>query len=264
MNSIKKNPIGFFDSGLGGTSIWKEVVQLLPYENTIYLADSKNGPYGEKSPEKILEFSIKNTELLLNKNTKIIIVACNTATTNAISILRERYDIPFIGIEPAIKPAELVTKTKKIGLLATKGTLDSELFEKTFSTIDRSIKVIEQVGEGLVHLIEDGKTNSKEMHQLLYKYLNPMMKENIDALVLGCSHYPYLMPQIKKILGNSVQIIDSGSAVAKQTKRVLNSHKILQTSVKKKIIHQFYSNKNIETLTNLLNRTEVEIMEIDF
>lgn len=264
MNSIKENPIGFFDSGVGGTSIWKEVVQLLPYENTIYLADSKNGPYGEKSPEKILEFSIKNTEFLLNKNTKIIIVACNTATTNAISILRERYDIPFIGIEPAIKPAELVTKTKKIGLLATKGTLDSELFEKTFSTIDRSIKVIEQVGEGLVHLIEDGKTNSKEMHQLLCKYLNPMMKENIDALVLGCSHYPYLMPQIKKILGNSVQIIDSGSAVAKQTKRVLNSHKILQNSVKKKIIHQFYSNKNIQTLTNLLNRTEVEIMEIDF
>jgi len=131
MNSIKENPIGFFDSGVGGTSIWKEVVQLLPYENTIYLADSKNGPYGEKSPEKILEFSIKNTEFLLNKNTKIIIVACNTATTNAISILRERYDIPFIGIEPAIKPAELVTKTKKIGLLATKGTLDSELFEKT-------------------------------------------------------------------------------------------------------------------------------------
>lgn len=264
MNSIKENPIGFFDSGVGGTSIWKEVVQLLPYENTIYLADSKNGPYGEKSPEKILEFSIKNTEFLLNKNTKIIIVACNTATTNAISILRERYDIPFIGIEPAIKPAELVTKTKKIGLLATKGTLDSELFEKTYSTIDRSIKVIEQVGEGLVHLIEDGKTNSKEMHQLLCKYLNPMMKENIDALVLGCSHYPYLMPQIKKILGNSVQIIDSGSAVAKQTKRVLNSHKILQNNVKKKIVHQFYSNKNIETLTNLLNRTEVEIMEIDF
>jgi glutamate racemase len=126
-----KNPIGLFDSGVGGTSIWKEVHALLPNESTIYLADSKNAPYGQKSQDEIIALSIKNTELLLNNNCKIIIVACNTATTNAIKVLRATYDIPFIGIEPAIKPAALHTKTQKIGILATQGTLNSALFHQT-------------------------------------------------------------------------------------------------------------------------------------
>ena len=131
MNSTSNNPIGIFDSGIGGTSIWKEIHKLLPNDDTIYLADSKNAPYGQKSEEKILELSIKNTELLLNKNCKTIVVACNTATTNAIKYLRKNYKVPFIGIEPAIKPASINTKTKNIGILATKGTLNSNLFTTT-------------------------------------------------------------------------------------------------------------------------------------
>tara|TARA_R110001632_G_scaffold114733_1_gene226120 strand:- start:1424 stop:2218 length:795 start_codon:yes stop_codon:yes gene_type:complete len=264
MISSQDNPIGFFDSGVGGTSIWKEVHQLLPNENTIYLADSKNAPYGQKSKEKIIDFSIRNTEFLLHKNAKIIVVACNTATTNAISILRKKYDIPFIGIEPAIKPAGLVTKTKKIGLLATKGTLSSELFEKTAGTIDRSIKIIEQVGEGLVDLIEKGAIDSKSMNDLLLKYLKPMMEENIDALVLGCTHYPYLIPQIKKILGNTIQVIDSGLAVAKQTKNVLENLNLLQLNNNTKTTHHFYNNKNGEVLSKLLNNKDLKIIEKDF
>tara|TARA_R110000787_G_scaffold70646_9_gene157067 strand:+ start:2448 stop:3242 length:795 start_codon:yes stop_codon:yes gene_type:complete len=264
MISSQDNPIGFFDSGVGGTSIWKEVHQLLPNENTIYLADSKNAPYGQKSKEKIIDFSIRNTEFLLHKNAKIIVVACNTATTNAISVLRNKYDIPFIGIEPAIKPAGLVTKTKKIGLLATKGTLSSELFEKTAGTIDRSIKIIEQVGEGLVDLIEQGAIDSKSMNNLLLKYLKPMMEENIDALVLGCTHYPYLIPQIKKILGNTIQIIDSGLAVAKQTNNILENLNLLQLNSNTKTTHQFYSNKNGEVLSKLLNNKDLKIIEKDF
>ena len=126
---MKKYPIGIFDSGIGGTSIFKEVHTLLPNENIIYLADSKNAPYGNKSEEEILKLSIKNTELLINKGCKLIIVACNTATTNAINFLRENYNIPFIGIEPAIKPASLNSKSKSIGILATKGTLSSSLLE---------------------------------------------------------------------------------------------------------------------------------------
>ena len=125
---MNNNPIGLFDSGVGGTSIWKEIHQLLPYENTIYLADSLNAPYGNKSKEEIISLSIKNTELLLEKGCKIIVVACNTATTNAITVLRGRFRVPFIGIEPAIKPAALQSKSKSIGILATKGTLNSELF----------------------------------------------------------------------------------------------------------------------------------------
>src|SRR5690606_16205238 len=124
------NPIGLFDSGVGGTSIWKEIHNLLPNENTIYLADSKNAPYGMRPKEEIVELSCKNTEFLLEQNCKMIVVACNTATTNAIKELRTKYDVPFIGIEPAIKPAASFTKTQTIGILATKGTLNSELFHK--------------------------------------------------------------------------------------------------------------------------------------
>ncbi len=128
---MSSQPIGVFDSGVGGITIWKEITQLLPNEHTIYLADSKHAPYGQKPKKEIIELSVKNTELLLKKGCKIIVVACNTATTNAISYLRETYDIPFIGIEPAIKPAALHTKTNAVGILATKGTLSSELFYQT-------------------------------------------------------------------------------------------------------------------------------------
>jgi len=265
MSLSRSNPIGFFDSGVGGTSIWKEVHQLLPKENTIYLADSKNAPYGQKSKDKIIEFSIKNTEFLLNKNAKIIIVACNTATTNAISILRNKYNVPFIGIEPAIKPAGLVTKTKKIGILATQGTLNSELFEKTSGTINPSIKIIEQVGDGLVNLIEKGYIDSPKMDQLLKKYLAPMLEENVDALVLGCTHYPYLIPKIKTIIGNSVQIIDSGLAVAKQTKNVLKELELLQLKDDSYgTSHQFYTNTSTTMLSKLLSNDRLRISKEDF
>ena len=257
-------PIGFFDSGVGGTSIWKEVVQLLPFEDTIYLADSKNAPYGQKSKEEIIQFSIKNTEFLLNQNAKIIVVACNTATTNAIKLLRTTYDVPFIGIEPAIKPAGLVTKTKKVGILATKGTLNSELFETTSGTLDPEIEIIEQVGEGLVDLIEDGKLVSSEMNALLRSYLTPMMHQNIDALVLGCTHYPYLIPQIREIIGNQIQIIDSGEAVARQTKNILTQHKGLQSSRHTDTQHKFYINRSSKILRHLLGNTSTNIEEKEF
>jgi glutamate racemase len=247
---INKNPIGLFDSGIGGTSIWREIHQLLPYEDTIYLADSKNAPYGQKSKEEIIELSFKNTEFLLNKNCKLIVVACNTATTNAIKELRAKYNVPFIGIEPAIKPAALHSKTQKIGILATKGTLNSELFYKNVEQF-QDIQIVEQIGFGLVELIEGGKINSAEMHDLLLKYLNPMVQANIDYLVLGCSHYPYLIPQIKKIIPEKITIIDSGEAVARQTKKVLeevvgmNENNHLSNNL-------FYTNTNPEVLKGIL------------
>ncbi len=253
------SPIGIFDSGIGGTSIWKEIAALLPNENTIYLADSLNAPYGEKSPEKIIEFSIKNTELLLNKGCKLIVVACNTATTNAIEFLRSTYDVPFIGIEPAIKPAALKTQTNNIGILATKGTLSSALFFKTSELFATNIKVVEQVGKGLVQLIENGKLHSDEMNELLKKYLSPMLVNNIDYLVLGCTHYPYLIPQIQNIIGNKVQIIDSGLAVAKQTKAVLERYQIKNNSVKKGV-HHFFINTDVDVLETILSEVKSEII----
>ena len=263
---IKSNefPIGVFDSGVGGTSIWREIKTLLPLEHTIYLSDSKNAPYGNKSKESIIDLSIKNTELLLNKKCKIIVVACNTATTNAIKILREKYDVPFIGIEPAIKPAALKTKTNTIGILATKGTLNSELFEKTSNTINQKIIRKEIIGTGLVDLIESGKLHSEEMTQLLSSYIIPLLEQQADCLVLGCTHYPYLIPQIRKIVGDKIQIIDSGEAVARQTKAILEKNNLTNKS-SKKANHQFFINKEKSVLEMLLSNNEgITITEKDF
>ncbi len=255
------NPIGLFDSGIGGTSIWKEIHSLLPNEDTIYLADSKNAPYGEKSKDEIIHLSCKNTELLLDQNCKMIVVACNTATTNAIKELRQKYDVPFIGIEPAIKPAATHSQTQKIGILATKGTLNSELFYKNVEKF-QDIKIIEQIGFGLVELIENGKINSTEMRDLLKKYLSPMIENNIDYLVLGCSHYPYLIPQIKKIIPKNIQIIDSGEAVARQTKNILNENVGFRASDKKST-QIFYTNAQTKVLSDIL-KNKYQVQKKDF
>lgn len=257
---INNNPIGLFDSGIGGTSIWSAIHDLMPNEDTIYLADSKNAPYGKKTKEEIIALSIKNTEFLLEMNVKIIVVACNTATTNAIKELRSKYSIPFIGIEPAIKPAALQSKTKTIGVLATKGTLSSELFNKTVE-IYQEIKIVEQIGHGLVELIEEGKLNSPEMTKLLQSYLQTMIESNIDYLVLGCSHYPYLIPQIKKILPPHIQIIDSGEAVARQTQKILEEKIGLHIPGNGNAV--FYTNTNPAVLKQIVS-SNYKVINKDF
>lgn len=249
---MSNKAIGIFDSGIGGTSIFKEIHALLPNENCIYLADSKNAPYGNRSEKDILQLSIKNTELLINKGCKIIVVACNTATTNAIGYLRKNYNMSFIGIEPAIKPAALNTQTKAVGILATKGTFSSQLFHKTTDLYAHGIKVIEQVGEGIVPLIETGKLDTSEMQALLKTYLKPMLEQNIDYLVLGCTHYPYLIPMLTKMLPDHVKIIDSGLAVAKQTQTVLSSCHLLNDSATKPTI-QLFSNGDVAILDIILD-----------
>ncbi|AEH01255.1 glutamate racemase [Lacinutrix sp. 5H-3-7-4] len=260
---MQKNSIGIFDSGVGGTSIFKEIHALLPNESTIYLADSKYAPYGSKTKNEIIDLSIKNTEFLIDNNCKIIVIACNTATTNAIDILRNTYKIPFIGIEPAIKPAALQTQTKAIGILATKGTLSSALFHKTTDLYTNGIKVIEQVGEGIVQLIENGDLHTPKMEFLLKKYLQPMLAENIDYLVLGCTHYPYLMPILLNLLPKHVKIIDSGLAVAKQTKSVLEQYNLLN-SIGKKPNNDFYINiKNTAVMQSLLGGN-FNVKHLDF
>ncbi|KOS07446.1 glutamate racemase [Flavobacterium akiainvivens] len=257
----KTNPIGLFDSGIGGTSIWKEIHALLPHEDTIYLADSKNAPYGQKSKEEIIELSFKNTRHLLSRGAKIIVVACNTATTNAIKELRAAFDVPFIGIEPAIKPAAISTQTGSIGILATKGTLTSELFAQKVSEL-KDVNIIEQVGYNLVALIEDGKLNSPEIKELLVTYLKPMIDANIDYLVLGCSHYPYLVPQIKEILPKGVHIIDSGEAVARQTRSILHKHNLLNETPKA-AESLFYANNSPAVLQSIIG-PEYTAEHLDF
>ena len=222
----------------------------MPAESTRYLADSRNAPYGEKTPQEILALSIKNTEKLLEMDAKIIVVACNTATTNAISELRSRYTVPFIGIEPAIKPAALNSKTHCIGILATKGTLSSALFAQTADLYSRSSQVIEVVGTGLVEAIERGNADSPETEEILTELLRPMLDSGIDHLVLGCSHYPFLIPVLKKVLPVHVRIIDSGMAVARQTRVVLQSLDLLNPGPSDD--PEFFSNGDPEILRGII------------
>ncbi|PXX25290.1 glutamate racemase [Arenibacter sp. ARW7G5Y1] len=254
---MNKGPIGIFDSGIGGTSIWREINKVLPYESTVYLADSKNAPYGEKSKEQILQLSIKNVELLLQKGCKLIVIACNTATTNAIKELRASYSVPMIGIEPAIKPAALNSKTKTIGVLATKGTLSSALFNNTSEIYASGIKVLDQVGTGLVEQIEKGEINTSKTRELLQSYLGPMLSQGMDQLVLGCTHYPYLIPLIREILPKNIKIIDSGEGVARQTRNVLQLNNLLATEDGPSGSQQFFTNGDVEVLNFFLRDVSV-------
>lgn len=238
-----EQPIGFFDSGVGGLTIWDAVNQLLPNESTVYLADSAHAPYGEKSPQQIVERSLAASKFLLdNHHCKLIVVACNTATTNAIQVLRETYSVPFIGIEPAVKPAALSTKTKSIGVLATKGTLTSALFQKTANQFARNneIAVVEVIGEGLVKLIENPNRDSLALRTLLQQYIQPMQTAQVDFIVLGCTHYPIIKKEISDIAGEAIRILDSAQPVARQTKKIMRKFDLQRTTTGTPQ-HQFYS-----------------------
>jgi glutamate racemase len=262
---MDERAIGIFDSGIGGTSIWAEIQALLPLEDCIYLADSRNAPYGEKSEERILELSIKNTEYLLAQKCKLIVVACNTATTNAIGYLRKNYPVPFIGIEPAIKPAAINSRSKIVGVLATKGTLSSSLFHSTSKNHAAGITILEQKGTGLVEMIENGELKSDKMRKMLVDYITPMLEKGMDYLVLGCTHYPYLIPILKEILPENIKIIDSGQAVAKQTKAILMKND-LETNSMVLGTHQFYTNGNEKLLLKFLQpkALNLTVSSLDF
>ena len=223
-NTTSSSPIGVFDSGVGGLSVWRELVKFLPDEDIIYVADSANCPYGNKSQKEVIELSNRIALFLLEKGCKLIVVACNTATAAAIDYLRKHYSIPFVGMEPAVKPAALSSKTRAVGILATAGTFKGHLFNETKERFASDVKVIEQVGEGLVDAVENGTADSPETKRLLQSYIQPMLDANVDHIVLGCTHYPFLIPQIKEIAKDRIVIIDPAPAVAKHVKHLLEEN----------------------------------------
>ena len=253
-----KQPIGVFDSGIGGTTILKELIVEMPNESFIYYADSANAPYGPKSKEEIIALCCKNVDWLLARNCKLIVVACNTATTNAISYLRANYQIPFIGIEPAIKPAALHSKTLNIGVLATQGTLSSPLFHKTMLTHASHVKIHEVIGKGLVEHIERGDFGSASLKKILASYVQPLIKEKIDYLVLGCTHYPYLKTLLKELLPEEISIIDSGKPVARQTKKILSEKRLNYQNDNKEGKIYFFGNGDIKILSKIENEHFIE------
>ena len=219
--------IGIFDSGSGGLSVYREIVKLLPQERYLYFADTAHCPYGEKTAEYIQDRGRAITEILLGMGADIIVVACNTATAAAIATLREEYpDTPFIGMEPAVKPAALGTETGVIGVLATAGTLKGSKYLKTKGRFEDDVRIVEHVGEGFVELVENGILDGPEAYETVRKSLQPLLDAGADRIVLGCTHYPFLKPVIESIAGPGVQVIDPAPAVARQTVRILEANAI--------------------------------------
>lgn len=234
--------IGVFDSGEGGLSVLKEITRLLPEAEYIYYSDNAHCPYGEKSPEYIQDRARAITERLLKEGADVIVVACNTATAAAISVLRSEYSdassqevrdrvqkltggrhdhICFIGMEPAVKPAALGTRTGVVGVLATAGTLKGSKYLKTKESVDDQVNVFEHVGRGFVELVEEGRLSGSEAEDVVKASLGPLLSAGADIIVLGCTHYPFLLPVLQKVAGPDIRFIDPAPAVARQLVHVL-------------------------------------------
>lgn len=246
-------PIGIFDSGLGGLSVWKAVRELLPYESMVYYADSAHCPYGPRTQEEIIGLSETIVEYLLDHGAKLILIACNTATAAAIHHLRAHYGLPFVGMEPALKPAAERSKSGKIGILATEGTFQGGHFLQTKDRYAHDKEVHIQVGHGLVEWVEQGILDGHEVEQCLRSYLEPMIDAGVDQIVLGCTHYPFLRPVMERIAAGRAEIIDPAPAVARQVQAVLDQQGGLVLSGKLGT-DVFYSSGNLERLKAMLER----------
>lgn len=215
------NPIGVFDSGVGGLSVLREIRRELPAEDLLYVADSGHAPYGDK-PERLIEArSLAIAEFLVSRNAKAIVVACNTATGAAVATLRARFALPIVAIEPAIKPAAANTRTGVIGVLATGNTLASKNFERLSARFGADVEILVQACPGLVEQVEAGDLSGGRTRALLERYVLPLLERQADTLVLGCTHYPFLAPLIREIAGPSGAIIDPSAAVARELRRRL-------------------------------------------
>lgn len=225
---MNNNPIGIYDSGFGGLSVWRELYRALPHESLVYLGDGKNCPYGSKPQEQILQYACESVEKLLERGCKMIVVACNTATAVAIKYLRETYpDVPFVGLEPAVKPACLTTKSGVVGVVATERSLQGEKFLSTLARYGEGVEVIKAVGRGFVEAVEADAESEEQTESIVREIIEPIIEAGADVIVLGCTHYPFLRGVIDKVIGDrAVRVIDSGEAVEKRVESLLDEYAI--------------------------------------
>jgi len=247
------SPIAVFDSGVGGISVLGELWKIMPNENYLYFGDSKNAPYGTKSEEEIKNQTQNNIKNLIDRGCKCVVIACNTATSVAIRDLRQTFDIPIIGIEPAVKPAVAEHKGGKILVMATPVTLKKEKFALLMDSYSDISKIIPLPCPELVEMIEQGITEGEEIRKYLNKIFEPFKNKNIDAIVLGCTHFPFAKKEIQNIFGSNTDIIDGGYGTAKETKRRLTEEGILNTLNSKGHI-EFESSKDNEEEINLMKK----------
>ncbi len=219
--------IGIFDSGMGGLSVWREVRRILPDESLIYFGDGANWTYGDRSPDEILGFVERAVESLIEHGVKMVVVACNTATAVAIDHLRRNYPILFVGMEPAVKPAALTTRSGVIGVLATRASFSGSLYLANEERYGSQVRIIRAVGEGFVELVECGAECSPEAEEAVSRLVEPLIAEGADRIVLGCTHYPFLKGQIERVIGTrDVEVIDPAPAVARRVAWLLDEHNL--------------------------------------
>lgn len=251
-------PIGVFDSGVGGISVLKHIRAALPAEDLLYCADSRFAPYGNKAPEVIRDRAIFLADFLIEKGAKALVVACNTATAAAVASLRERYSLPIIGMEPAVKPAAAATKSGVIGVLATSGTLKSAQFAALLESYGRNVKVVTEACHGLVECIERGELAADATRDLLQRYLKPLLADGADTIVLGCTHYPFVRPLIEQLVngqlaGAKITLIDTGAAVARQLQKRLAEANLLAQGNKQGQV-QFWTNSDSAQARDVISR----------
>jgi len=235
-------PIGIFDSGIGGLSVLRAIRAQMPTENILYFGDQGHIPYGPRPMEQIRDFSEAITKFLLERNAKIIVVACNTASAAALKYLREKFsNVQFVGMEPAVKPAAEITQTGKVGVLATPATFQGALYASVVERFANEVELFQNTCNGLVQQIEQGNLSGDETRTILEDALHPMLEKNIDTVVLGCTHYPFVIPLIQEIVGDKVRVIDPAPSVAKQAQRLLEAGGIMNESKSKGKIRLFTS-----------------------
>jgi len=226
--SSSHQPIGVYDSGVGGLSVLRAIRTALPHEDLLYLGDQANVPYGERSLEELRELARGVTRFMLAEGAKLIVIACNTASAAALKTLRQEYpEVPFVGMEPAVKPAAEQTHSGKVGVLATPSTFQGELYASVVERFANGVEIYQETCPGLVSQIEKGWLETPKTRQILEAALLPLMARGVDTLVMGCTHFPFVIPLIEQITEGNARVIDPAPAVARQTQRVLEEHGLL-------------------------------------
>lgn len=231
---MDKHTIGVFDSGVGGLSVLREIRALLPAQPIIYFGDQGHVPYGSRQIEEVRAFAHTITEYLLDHGARLIVVACNTASVAALQTLRQAYpQIPFVGMEPAVKPAAQESQSHKVGVLATAATFQTSMYASVVERFAKGVAILEDPCVGLVDQIEAGNLEGGETRAILERALLPMKAAGVDTIVMGCTHYPFVIPLIQQIVGPDVRVIDPAPAIARQTRRMLEAHNLLVESSRK-------------------------------